>query len=156
MHCSGRAQSGHAVTPTRNGRHRPVSGVVVGLEVFADQAWTRSFIYPNPPASPLHPTTTTISAESYRRHQHGVIIPLGLEASNTKVRLAYHARSCRIALPRTYTAQTWLRSETCLILASILPLRVRRRRNTSQSLVNFSRELAELQITFLDRPGCAA
>ena len=155
MLCSGRAQSGHAVTPTRNGRRRPVSGVVVGLEVFADQAWTRSFIYPTPP-SPLHPSTTTTSTKSFRRHQHGAIIPPSLQASNTEVRLAYRASSCRIALSRTYTAQTWLRSETSLILASMLPFGTHRGRHRSQSVVDFSREQAELQIPFLDRPNCAA
>lgn len=159
MLCSGRAQSGRAVTPTRNGCRRPVSGVVVGLEVFADQAWTRSFIYPTPhqPLYPLYPSTTTttikelLSSSTWGHHSTQVSKP-----PITEVRFAYHGGPCRSALSPTYTAQTWARSETSLILASMLPFRAHRRRHRSQSVMDFSMEQAELQRPFLDRPNYAA
>lgn len=59
------------------GCRRRVSGVVVGLEAFVDQAWTRSFIYPTAynPVYPSTPPPQPPPSESFRRHQHGAIIP---------------------------------------------------------------------------------
>lgn len=141
-------------------------GVVVVSLVWS-LAWRRLQIkLGRGPSSILPPSTPSTPPPLHhnRHHQRAFVVinmgpsfHRGLQASNTEVRFAYHASPCRIALSRTYTAQTWARSETSLILASKLPFGVHITGTTGHNpLWVYPGNRPSCRLPFLDRPNCVA
>lgn len=146
------ALAGRSVATARNWRRcLALWCVVVGLWAFADRAWTRSFIYLTPP--PLQRLPLQHHQPGLRRHQHGPIIPPSLGYGGK----AWVPRwSLTHRLSHKYTAQTGTPPETSLILASVVPFGTHHTRHSPTSVVDFSREPAELHHPLPDRPNCTA